>query len=45
MKNKMEEIKQRLELAHQHISDLCQGKKKWLMSIPVNFKTDSDMIL
>jgi len=36
---------QLIEKASNHIDDLCQGKKRWTMSVPVDEKNDSDCIL
>ena len=39
------ETLQLIEKASNHIDDLCQGKKRWTMSVPVDELNDSDCIL
>lgn len=39
------EVKARLNKAHTHIADLCEGKAKWTMRIPADPERDSDLIL
>lgn len=40
-----EELKAKVEKAHQVIHDLCQGKREWIMSIPADRDGDPDLIL
>lgn len=39
------ELKRVCEVAEHEVFDLCSGKKKWLMSIPVREDCDSDRII
>jgi hypothetical protein len=38
-------VKARVDKAHAHIGDLCTGRSRWKMTIPVNPERDSDLIL
>lgn len=40
----LETIKERVEVARQHIYDLCIGKARWTMHVPVDMERDSDTI-
>jgi len=33
------------EKAHKMVSDLCQGRKDWIMSIPVDEERDPDVVI
>jgi len=35
----------RHEVARQMVSDLCNGKRKWIMSIPARLDCDPDLII
>jgi len=41
----LDAIERRLEAAREELSALCNGGKRWLMTIPANHETDSDLIL
>lgn len=39
------EIKQRYEAATDMVSDLCNGRKKWIMSVPAEADRDPDLVI
>lgn len=41
----LEAIKARAEKSHKVISDLCNGRTHWTMSIPARPDEDSDLVL
>ncbi len=41
----LQEIKAREEKAHQVISDLCNGRRRWIMSIPAQEDYDPDLVI
>ncbi len=43
--NTIWEIKQNLEAAHKMVSDLCSGKREWIMSIPAQPDYDPDLVI
>ena len=38
-------VEQRIALAHRYIAELCQGKRKWVMSIPARPDEDVDLVI
>lgn len=38
-------VRERIETAMNVVSDLCQGRRKWLMSIPARPEEDPDLII
>lgn len=40
-----EEVVESLEKAHDMVSDLCDGKRKWMMSIPAQPDHDPDLVI
>ena len=45
MKDLLEEAKKGLEKARKVVTNMCNGDGKWLMTIPANENTDSDIII
>jgi len=41
----MREILNKINKAEKHVFDLCNGKAKWTMRVPINEKKDSDCII
>ena len=41
----LDELKGKIEAAHKMVSELCSGKKKWIMSIPVQPDEDPDIVI
>lgn len=45
MTTRLDAIKARLAAAQQHVDDLCTGKVRWTMRVPVDVERDSDTII
>jgi len=41
----VKEVLEKIDKAEQHVVDLCEGKAKWTMRVPVDEKRDSDCII
>jgi len=44
-KDELLQIKEHLTAAHQMVSDLCQGNRRWTMSVPARFGYDPDLVI
>jgi len=44
-KQKLQKYKQHIAAAHAMVSDLCTGKRKWIMSIPAQMDYDPDLVI
>lgn len=45
MRLDLDAIERRVNAARAEVSELCHGGKRWLMTIPANEYTDSDLII
>ena len=41
----LDAVRERADEAARHIADLCQGKRRWTMTVPVDLERDDDVIL
>lgn len=42
---RLTEIEERCEKADKVVNELCQGTRKWVMSVPANFERDPDLVI
>ena len=41
----VEQLRQRVDKARQCVTDLCEGKRRWTMTVPVDLDRDPDVII